>query len=88
MTDSTAPSPATGADLRALPDPSDPRATAQAILAWHLHHGLAVIPKASARERLAANLAAGGVTLEPEDMAAIDTLDDPAGRLGPDPAKL
>jgi 2,5-diketo-D-gluconate reductase A len=61
---------------------------AQAILAWHLHHGLAVIPKASARERLAANLAAGGVTLEPEDMAAIDTLDDPAGRLGPDPAKL
>jgi 2,5-diketo-D-gluconate reductase A len=61
---------------------------AQAILAWHLHHGLAVIPKASARERLAANLAAGGVTLEPEDVAAIDTLDDPAGRLGPDPAKL
>ncbi len=61
---------------------------AQAILAWHLHHGLAVIPKASARERLAANLAAGGVTLEPEDMAAIDSLDDPAGRLGPDPAKL
>ena len=63
-------------------------APAQAILAWHLHHGLAVIPKASARERLAANLAAGGVTLEPEDMAAIDSLDDPDGRLGPDPAKL
>jgi 2,5-diketo-D-gluconate reductase A len=61
---------------------------AQAILAWHLQHGLAVIPKASARERLAANLAASGVTLEPEDMAAIDALDDPAGRLGPDPAKL
>ena len=32
MTDSTTPSPATGADLRALPDPSDPRATAEAIL--------------------------------------------------------
>src|SRR5258705_3005337 len=32
MTDVTNPSPATGADLRALPDPSDPRATAEAIL--------------------------------------------------------
>jgi 2,5-diketo-D-gluconate reductase A len=61
---------------------------AQAILAWHLHHGLAVIPKASARERLAANLAADGVTLEAADIAAIDALDDPAGRLGPDPDLL
>jgi 2,5-diketo-D-gluconate reductase A len=61
---------------------------AQAILAWHLHHGLAVIPKASARDRLAANLAAGDVTLAPEDIAAIDALDDSAGRLGPDPASL
>jgi 2,5-diketo-D-gluconate reductase A len=58
---------------------------AQAILAWHLHHGLAVIPKASARERLTANLAAGEVRLEAEDIAAIDALDDRAGRLGPDP---
>src|SRR6186997_1575830 len=32
MTDVTNPSPATGADLRALPDPNDPRATAEAIL--------------------------------------------------------
>lgn len=61
---------------------------AQGILAWHLHHGLAVIPKASARERLAANLAAGEVRLTPEDIATIDALDDPAGRLGPDPARL
>ncbi|MDP5279462.1 aldo/keto reductase [Sphingomonas sp. DG1-23] len=58
---------------------------AQAILAWHLHHGLAVIPKASARDRLADNLAAIKVTLAAEDIAAIDALDDPAGRLGPDP---
>ncbi|AQR75002.1 aldo/keto reductase [Sphingomonas sp. LM7] len=61
---------------------------AQAILAWHLHHGLAVIPKASARERLASNLAAGGVQLEATDIAAIDALDDAGGRLGPDPDKL
>ncbi|ATY32791.1 aldo/keto reductase [Sphingomonas psychrotolerans] len=58
---------------------------AQAILAWHRHHGLAVIPKASSRDRLAANLAADTVRLEAEDIAAIDALDDPAGRLGPDP---
>jgi 2,5-diketo-D-gluconate reductase A len=61
---------------------------AQAILAWHLHHGLAVIPKASARERLADNLAASRVRLEVEDIAAIDALDDPAGRLGPDPDRF
>ena len=61
---------------------------AQAILAWHLQYGFAVIPKASARERLAANLAATEVTLEPEDIAAIDALDDPGGRLGPDPDLL
>jgi len=61
---------------------------AQAILAWHLHHGLAVIPKASAKERLSANLAASDVTLELEDIDAIDALDDPDGRLGPNPANL
>ncbi|UZK65477.1 aldo/keto reductase [Sphingomonas sp. M1-B02] len=61
---------------------------AQAILAWHLHHGLAAIPKASSRERLAANLAAGAVDLTPADIARIDALDDPDGRLGPDPATL
>ena len=61
---------------------------AQAILAWHLHHGLAVIPKASSRERLAANLGAGDVALAAGDIAAIDALDDPAGRLGPDPDRL
>jgi len=58
---------------------------AQVILAWHLHHGLAVIPKASARERLAANLAADRIRLEAEDIATIDALDDAGGRLGPDP---
>jgi 2,5-diketo-D-gluconate reductase A len=61
---------------------------AQAILAWHLHHGLAVIPKASSRARLAANLAAGEVVLATDDIAAIDALDDVAGRLGPDPASF
>ena len=47
-----------------------------------------MIPKASAKERLYANLAAGDVTLELEDIEAIDALDNPDGRLGPNPANL
>ena len=61
------------------------RSAAQVILAWHLAHGLAVIPKASAPERIRQNLAAAEVSLSDADMAAIDALDDPAGRMGPDP---
>jgi 2,5-diketo-D-gluconate reductase A len=61
---------------------------AQVILAWHRQHGLAAIPKASSMERLTENLASLAVTLDGEDMAAIDALDDPGGRLGPDPATM
>jgi 2,5-diketo-D-gluconate reductase A len=59
---------------------------AQAILAWHLHHGLGVIPKASTSARLAENLASASLALDAEDVAAIDALDDAGGRMGPDPA--
>lgn len=59
---------------------------AQAILAWHLHHGLGVIPKASSPARLAENLASESLVLDAEDVATIDALDDPEGRVGPDPA--
>lgn len=62
--------------------------SAQAILAWHLHHGLAVIPKASSHDRLASNLAAGAVSLTADDIATIDALDDSEGRLGPNPDTL
>lgn len=61
---------------------------AQAILAWHRHHGLAAIPKASSPERLAENLASLDLPLSQEDMATLDTLDSPDGRLGPDPALM
>jgi 2,5-diketo-D-gluconate reductase A len=61
---------------------------AQAILAWHLHHGLGVIPKASSRARLAENLASASLVIDAEDMAAIDALDDAEGRVGPDPAEM
>lgn len=59
---------------------------AQAILAWHRQHGLVTIPKASSPARLAENLASLDLTLDAGDMAAIDALDSPDGRRGPDPA--
>ena len=61
------------------------RSAAQVILAWHLANGFSVIPKASDAEHLADNFAALDLTLDEWDMAAIEALDDPAGRLGPEP---
>ncbi len=62
------------------------RSAAQVVIAWHLAKEFSVIPKASDREHLSDNFAALDLTLTPEDMAAIDALDTPGGRLGPDPA--
>jgi 2,5-diketo-D-gluconate reductase A len=58
---------------------------AQVVIAWHLHHGLSVIPKAGDLDHLASNAKAAEVTLSDTDVAAIDALDDAAGRIGPDP---
>ncbi|WP_174297588.1 aldo/keto reductase [Sphingomonas bacterium] len=62
------------------------RSAAQVVLAWHLAHGLSAVPKAADREHLSDNFAALDLTLDDEHMAAIDALDSPGGRLGPDPA--
>ncbi|MHA6724205.1 aldo/keto reductase [Sphingomonas sp. RS2018] len=61
------------------------RSAAQVVIAWHLAHGLSVIPKASDHEHLSDNVAALDLTLDDEDIAAIDSLDSAEGRLGPDP---
>ena len=61
------------------------RSAAQVVIAWHLEHGLSVIPKASGREHLTNNFAAQDWTLDADDMAAIDAMDSPDGRLGADP---
>jgi len=61
------------------------RSAAQIVLAWHLAHGLSVIPKASGAEHLSDNLAALDLRLDADDVAAIDALDRADGRLGPDP---
>ncbi|NNC47258.1 MAG: aldo/keto reductase [Sphingomonas sp.] len=58
------------------------------ILAWHLQSGLSAIPKASSRDHIAANMRAEQLTLSDEQIERIDAMDDPAGRMGPDPASF
>jgi 2,5-diketo-D-gluconate reductase A len=59
---------------------------AQIVIRWHLDQGIITIPKASDRGHMVDNLAVGGFSLDEDDMAAIAALDDPNGRIGPDPA--
>ena len=56
------------------------------ILRWHIQHGLCPIPKASSRKHIEANFKALSFELSDEQMGRIDALDDPDGRMGPDPA--
>lgn len=60
---------------------------AQAIIAWHLAIGNVVIPKSVTPARIAENFAALDVTLDADDLAAIDGLDG-GMRTGPHPDKF
>jgi 2,5-diketo-D-gluconate reductase A len=62
------------------------KTAAQIILRWHLQHGHILIPKSVRPERMRENLAILDFELTPEQMTRIDALDDPQGRVGPDPA--
>jgi len=64
------------------------RSAAQVVIAWHLANGLSVIPKASSAEHLSDNFAAQDFSLDDEDIAAIDAMDDPDGRIGPHPSAM
>lgn len=61
---------------------------AAVIIRWHIQCGLSPIPKASSREHMEANFSALGFELSDKQMKRIDDLDDPEGRIGPDPADL
>lgn len=52
---------------------------------WHIQHGFSAIPKASSRDHIEANFRALDFELSDEQMARIDALDDPQGRMGPEP---
>ncbi|WP_104140848.1 aldo/keto reductase [Arthrobacter sp. ZGTC131] len=62
---------------------------AQVVIAWHLAVGNVVIPKSVTEARIRENFESLNVTLDAEDVQAINGLDRSAegtGRIGPDPA--
>lgn len=59
---------------------------AQVVLAWHLHRGLVVIPKASHTDRLRQNLDVFDIRLTDDDLARIATLETGVRVGGQDPA--
>ena len=63
------------------------RSPAQVVIAWHLAHGLSVIPKAADAEHMSDNFAALDLTLDDEDIAAIDALET-GERMGEDAREM
>lgn len=59
-------------------------APAQVILAWHIAHGLSVIPKSQNPERQKQNFEALNLRLSDTDMEALDALEQ-GSRIGPNP---
>ncbi|GAA4398369.1 aldo/keto reductase [Fodinibacter luteus] len=60
---------------------------AQVVIAWHLALGLVVLPKSVTPSRIVENLAAADLTLTPEDLADLATLDR-GFRTGPNPEEF
>ena len=60
---------------------------AQVMLRWHLQQGRSAIPKSTRPERIAENLDVLGFTLDADELAALDALDQGVRR-GPEPADV
>ncbi|MBB4683980.1 aldo/keto reductase [Amycolatopsis jiangsuensis] len=50
------------------------RSVQEVVVAWNLHHGVAVTVKSAHRDRMVRNLSAAGLTLSEDEVAAIDQL--------------
>lgn len=64
------------------------RSPAQVVLRWHLDSGFVTIPKSVTPARIRENIDIFDFQLDADDRAAFERLDDPAGRIGPDPELL
>lgn len=62
------------------------RTPAQVIIRWHLQEGLVVIPKTVTPSRIRENFDVLGFVLDADDLKKIAALDDPKGKIGPDPS--
>jgi len=61
------------------------KTVAQIVLRWHLDSGLVAIPKSINPERIRNNFQIFDFQLDAEDIALLNELDNPKGRIGPDP---
>ncbi|MGC5779086.1 aldo/keto reductase [Methylobacterium sp. NFXW15] len=62
------------------------KSPAQIVLRWHAQIGDVAIPKTSSPQRILENISIFDFALSEDEMTKIETLDDPNGRIGPDPA--
>jgi 2,5-diketo-D-gluconate reductase A len=58
---------------------------AQVIIRWHIDNGLIVIPKSITPGRIRENIDVFDFALGPDELSAIERLDESNGRVGPDP---
>lgn len=61
------------------------KSAAQTIIRWHLDTGKIVIPKSVTTSRIEENFQVFDFALDADDLAKIATLDDPKGKIGPEP---